>query len=97
MPTATTPAIPTDLIGLAEAASLLPSRKAGRRLHPVTVFRWIQRGRLEGWRIGGSWFVSRAAVLGMVELAWTTPELTGKRKRQGEIDEAWRKWAGRKG
>jgi len=50
---------PDDLISFAEGARL-----AGN-CHRSTVLRWVLSGRLDGWRIGGRCFVSRAALLGL--------------------------------
>lgn len=58
--------LPDDPITLAAAAALLPSRKSGGRIHPSTVLRWVASGKVDGWKVGGVWFVSRAEVLGQV-------------------------------
>lgn len=62
---------PADLIGLCEAAGLLPCRKPGRRAHASTVYRWVAEGKLRGWRLGRYWYVSRADVLALVTPATT--------------------------
>lgn len=49
---------PDDLIRLTEAVRLL-------QCHYATVHRWIQTGKLPGWRRVGTWFVSRADCLAM--------------------------------
>lgn len=85
-----TPAFPDDLITVTEAAKLLPSRRPGGRLHATTFYRWIRGGKLEGWRVGGVWFVSRRAVLDIPVLAATTPALRSRRERQEQIDAARR-------
>jgi hypothetical protein len=59
---------PDDLIPSAEAAQLLPSRKPGRCVHTSTVVRWVLAGKVRGWWISGGWFVSRAELLGLIEL-----------------------------
>ncbi len=69
------PPVPEDLIGLAEACRLIPSRKPGRHLSIASLFRWIQRGKIRGWRIGGSWFVSRAAVRALFVPSEPLPEI----------------------
>ncbi len=56
---------PDDLIGLAEAARLLPSIKPGRRVHLQSIYRWLERGRLKCWKRGRHKFVSRAEILAM--------------------------------
>jgi len=85
---ATTTTIPADLIGLAEAAQLLPSRKPGRKLHVTSLYRWIADGKLRGWRIGGHYFVSRADVLALPELAVASVGLVSAGQRRGEIEAA---------
>lgn len=54
------PETPDDLIPTAEAVKLVPSSRPGKRLALTTMHRWIERGRLRGWRIGRYIFVSRA-------------------------------------
>ncbi len=51
---------PDDLVGLAEAARILPCAIPGRKIHTATLCRWIFSGRLRGWKICGRLFVSRA-------------------------------------
>lgn len=80
--------IPDDLIGLAEAAALLPSRKPGRKLHVTTLYRWIHAGELAGWRIGGCWFCSRADILAIPARAAASEGLTTAGDRQSEQEEA---------
>lgn len=51
---------------LKEAAGFLPRRRAGRKTHPATLFRWHSPGlrgvRLEVIRVGGSLCTSREAL-----------------------------------
>lgn len=47
-----------DLIPVKEAAKLLPSGRAGKRVHVSTLVRWIREGRLPGYRIGRAVMVS---------------------------------------
>jgi len=53
-------------ISLSEAATLLP-RKNGKKLHVMTIKRWIIQGcrgvRLEGRRIGNDWFTTPEALV----------------------------------
>jgi hypothetical protein len=57
---------PDDLIPLSEARLLIPSRKGGR-VAIQTLYRWILKGKLRGWRIGAYWFASRTEVLALPE------------------------------
>ena len=88
--------LPDDLIGLAEAAAILPSRKRGRKIHTTTVWRWIRTGKIEGWKVAGEWRVSARQVRGLARLVRTTPELLTRRQREGEIaaaqEELREKW-----
>jgi hypothetical protein len=55
----------SDWIGLAEAARLLPSCRAGKRVHLNTVWRWARK---YGWPVRwlhGYRYVRRADVLGL--------------------------------
>ena len=53
-----------------QAARVRPHGRLGRPTHPSTVYRWISRGvrgvagvvKLEGVRLGGSWYTSREAL-----------------------------------
>lgn len=56
---------PGDLIGLADAARLVPSSRAGKRTHVSTIWRWVQGGRLRGWKLGRLTFVSKGELLGL--------------------------------
>ena len=74
-----------QLLTLPQAARVRPHGRLGRPTHPSTVYRWISRGarggagvvRLEGVRIGGSWYTSREALQRfadrLTEKAATTP------------------------
>lgn len=57
--------LPQDLLPLCEAARLLPGIRPGKRLNVATLWRWCRTGKIPAWRIGRSWFVSRADVLAM--------------------------------
>lgn len=60
--------LPTDLIGLAEAAKLLPGIRPGKRMHTATLWRWAtKRKKLPSWTIGRNVFVSRSDVLRMAK------------------------------
>ena len=60
-----------SLLTLHDAAQLLPSNRAGKRVSFATVWRWVLRGvracdgqlvRLEAARVGGRWLTSREAL-----------------------------------
>ena len=60
-----------SMIGLAEAAKLVPPARRGKRCHLSTLLRWITAGvrapdgsrvRLEAVRLGGRWLTSREAL-----------------------------------
>lgn len=88
--TTTTATIPDDLISVCEAARLLPSRKPGRRMHYGTLYRWIREGRLQGWRVGSHWFVSRREVVALPVPSEVRPEVATRARREREIAEAQR-------
>ena len=77
--------LPTDLITIAAAAKLCHGT------HVATIRRWILRGKLRGYRIGGRrMLVSRSDLDGMTQLVQPSeppPYLTGKEAR------AHAKWA----
>jgi hypothetical protein len=71
-----------DSLSASQAAKIIPHSRLNKPLSPQTVVRWIvsgiknhdgQRLRLEGKRLGGSWFTSRAAILRWMERQ--TPDL----------------------
>lgn len=47
-----------EILPLAEAAKLLPRRRAGRKAHPSSLYRWANNGlrgvRLETLQVGGT-------------------------------------------
>jgi hypothetical protein len=45
----------------------VPSRHPGKSVHVNTLKRLCKRGRLRRWRFSGSWYVSRAELLGLFE------------------------------
>lgn len=53
-------------ISLSDAANLLPSRRAGKKTHPSTLYRWATHGykkiRLEVIRIGATLCTSQEAL-----------------------------------
>ena len=61
-----TPELPSDLIPVNEAIRLLPGQKPGRTPHIASLYRWVQEGRLRGWKVAGRLVVSRAEVLGLI-------------------------------
>lgn len=52
--------IPADLIPTAEAVRLIPGRRRGRSIHLGTLYRWLDRGWLRGYYVGGLLKVSVA-------------------------------------
>lgn len=81
--------IPTDLIGLCEAAAMLPSRKPGKRLNASVLYRWIRQSKLLAWRIGGHWYVSKKDIENLPKLCdEAPPRLVTAKKREKEIAEA---------
>jgi hypothetical protein len=51
-----------QLLNLDEAARRLPLHRGGRPVSPATLWRWIQRGQLEGLRLGSRWLTSTQAL-----------------------------------
>jgi hypothetical protein len=55
-----------NVISLAEAARLLPARRAGKRAHVSCIYRWTVAGcrgiKLESIQVGGTRCTSRAAL-----------------------------------
>lgn len=49
----------TDLIPLKDACKLLPSGRAGKRVHLATLYRWVLSGKLPAVRRGRNYFVRR--------------------------------------
>lgn len=45
----------TDFLTVAEVALLL-------RLHPTTIYRWVKRGDLPGFKVGDNWRISSEAL-----------------------------------
>lgn len=58
--------IPSDLLHICLAVRLIPGSKPGRTLHCGTLKRWIDEGKVRGWKIGGRIHVSRAELLALV-------------------------------
>lgn len=55
-----------DVVSLTEAAKFVPRRRAGKKAHPSTLFRWAKDGmrgrKLETIRVGGTICTSREAL-----------------------------------
>jgi hypothetical protein len=60
-----------DLLTFRDAAQLLPSNRAGKRVAFSTIWRWVLKGvraidgrlvKLEAARVGGRWLTSRQAL-----------------------------------
>lgn len=58
--------LPEDLVPVAEAVRLLPSSKPGKKIALSTVYRWIGKGQLQGWKRGRWTFVSRSEFKGLM-------------------------------
>jgi len=71
---------PTDLLSLTEAARLLPCSKPGRKVHVSSLVRWIQSGKLPGWKIAGRMFVSRSDVLNFARPIPVRPVIVAERR-----------------
>lgn len=71
--------LPADLISTRAAAAALGLVQTG------TIIRWILKGRVRGWRIGGRWKVSRAEVLAVPKLA-PAPPMTPASKAEMDAD-----------
>ena len=72
------------LLSLADAADLLPRRRAGKRPHPSTLYRWASHGyrgvRLEVIRVGSTLCTSREALQRFFErITEADPHLSAKR------------------
>jgi hypothetical protein len=77
----------SDLISLKEAARLIPSGRAGKRLHYATLYRWVLTGRVPAVKIGGRYFLRR------VDLeALSRPVEVGTEKPDGRKTRAARRW-----
>lgn len=51
--------LPSDAIPCGRAAKLIHS-------HPTTLWRWVKRGELNGWRVGRRLYVSAGEVMACV-------------------------------
>jgi hypothetical protein len=91
-----------QLLTLPQAARVRPHGRLGRPTHPSTVYRWISRGargvagvvKLEGVRLGGSWYTSREALQRFAEALTngSTETVRGDtpRQRAADVDEELR-------
>ena len=85
-----------QLLTLSQAARVRPHGRLGRPTHLSTVYRWISRGvrgvagvvKLEGVRIGGSWYTSREALQRFAEALTngSTETVRGDTPRQRAAD-----------
>ena len=77
MPADKTPMRIRDLISLADACKLLPTRD-GKEVSPETVYCWATRGlrghTLETWRVGGRRCTTEAALEKFVQATSGKPE-----------------------
>jgi excisionase family DNA binding protein len=78
MPPTTT--LPEDAIGIAAAAQLLG-------VAPCSVWRWMNAGRLRGWRVGHRWKLSRGEVLSLISCNGPRPEVVERADRERELAE----------
>ncbi len=82
------------VISLAEAASLLPRRRAGKKPHVCTMYRWISRGcrgvKLESIAVGATLCTSREALQRFCERLTTGggPVANPTKRRQKEVNTA---------
>lgn len=53
---------PQDLIPLSQATKLPPRPARGRRRHRSTLLRWINEGKIRGWKVKQHWYVSEREV-----------------------------------
>lgn len=81
---------PRKLYSMAEAASLLPSVRPGKRVHLNSLRRWRRDGLLRCERIAHNWFVTGQELLRFMHL--DKMEWNGRtpKERQKEIDAAER-------
>jgi len=87
-----------NVLSLTEAAKRLPRRRAGKRPHVSTLYRWAQRGlhgvRLETLQVGGSRCTSIEALerffVALGDPA-TTAQTTPRASRRKQIEDAARK------
>lgn len=84
----TTP-LPDDAISTTAAGHLL-------KVHPSTVIRWIQAGRIPGWRVEKRFLVSRADVLARVRRVETArpapPPVFDDAARRRWVEEGLKRW-----
>lgn len=60
--------IPTDLLPTNEAVRLIPGRVRGKSIHIGTFYRWLDRGWLRGYYVGGLLFVSVAELRRLIRV-----------------------------
>lgn len=77
-PTASTP----DLLPLCEAVRLIPGRGHGRAIHVATLRRWIARGWVPGYWVGGMLKVSAGELAGVIRQREPTRP-SGRKGRPG--------------
>lgn len=73
--------LPADLITPKEAARLI-------RTHISTIHRWVQSGRLRGWKRGSRYLISRADVEAMLRPVTPLPELTREKELEKRAEKA---------
>jgi excisionase family DNA binding protein len=54
-----------DMISIDEAAAMLPGARRGKHLHYSCVYRWVKKGKLPGWKLGGKLCVLKRDVLSL--------------------------------
>ena len=78
--------LPSDAINCGKAAKIL-------RCHPSAVWRWVEGGRLPGWRVGNRLYVSEADVRGQIRrvkpvsgpVPTPTAEITAMKARTARV------------
>jgi hypothetical protein len=91
-----------ELISITQAASIIPRRRAGRKCHIATIYRWIQRGvkgvRLEAIQVGGTRCTSSEALqrffnaLSNFPAPYTAPIPSQRKRMLEEVDRELDKW-----
>ena len=54
-----------DMIGIEQAAAMLPSSQPGKARHYATLYRWVKSGKIRGWKLGGRMHVLKRDVLAL--------------------------------
>ncbi len=83
------------VVSLTEASKHLPRRRAGKRPHPATLYRWVQHGvrgvKLEAIQVGGTLCTSLQALQRFCEACTdpsSRPPSSTSKSREREIKKA---------